>query len=137
MDLRTPSPSFVLQYVPIFCSMILRLSKLPTSSPRRPPKPPTSAPAQPPKLAFTTPLFYVGGFFAQSRASQPDFLLTYESTFLSCLLYSHPPFVEAARGRLPLWLCSDVAMWLCSHVAVWLCGYVSKFPSSKVSNFTN
>ena len=35
-----------------------------------------------------------------------------------------PPFVEAAEGRLPLWLCSYVAMKLCGDVAIWLCGYV-------------
>ena len=43
------------------------------------------------------------------------------------------PFVEAARGRRPLRLCSYVVLLLCSYaamllygyLALWLCGYVA------------
>ena len=33
--------------------------------------------------------------------------------------------MEAARGRLSLWLFSYVALWLCSYVDMWLYGYVA------------
>ena len=53
------------------------------------------------------------------------------------------PFVDAARGCLPLWLCRYAGVWLCSYVAMWLYGDVAlcQFETAiqifKVSEFNN